>query len=104
MNESRHMLNLWQAWPIEGPWHLTPLLPGHRLSDRNDLVIATNAAYALAWLDQALAMLADLPLPEGSQFPGLFGQLAHCHPRVPDPLAAVEHLPIDRDHARQIRH
>src|SRR5690242_8652601 len=44
---------------------------------RNDLVIASNAAYTLAWLDQALATLADLSLPEGSQPPPIFGQLAH---------------------------
>jgi len=82
---------------------LSPLLPGH-MPDWNDLTIAASAGSALAWLDQALAALPEMPLPEDAQFLSTFGELAHCHPLVPDPLAAVEQLPIDREQAKQIRH
>ena len=82
---------------------LSPLLPGH-LPDQTDLAIASSAGFALAWLDRALAALPEMQLPEGIQSLPTFGKLAHWHPFVPDPLAAVEQLPIDQDHAQQIRH
>ncbi|MDQ6659532.1 MAG: phosphotransferase [Chloroflexota bacterium] len=81
---------------------LSPLLPGH-MPDRNDLAVASNAGFALAWLDRALVALPEMHFPEEIQIPPKFGELAHLHPLVPDPLAAVEQLPIDRDHAGQIR-
>ena len=82
---------------------LSPLLPGH-LPDQTDLTIASSAGFALAWLDRALAALPEMQVPEGIQSLPTFGKLAHWHPFVPDPLAAVEQLPVDQDHAQQIRH
>jgi homoserine kinase type II len=82
---------------------LSPLLPG-RPPERSDRASASNAAMTLAWLDSAMAALPEISLPGGVRsLPG-FGELARLHPRVPDPLAAVEHLTIDRDHAQQLRH
>lgn len=67
---------------------LAPLLPGH-VPERNAANIALAGA-ALAQLDAALASVPLSTLPEN---PGttrfLYGDLAHCHPLVPDPLAAV---------------
>ena len=82
---------------------LTPLLPG-RLPDRNNIEIATTAAVALAQLDSAFAELSDTHITEGVPLFATFGELACCHPLVPDPLAAVERLPIDSTWATQIRH
>lgn len=84
---------------------LSPLLPGN-LEDlppeRHDLLSASQAASTLAWLDTALASLPDLPLPDGYIPLPTFGELAHWHTLVPDPLAAVERLPADREQIRQI--
>ncbi len=82
---------------------LTPLLPGH-LHDRNASDIATNAAVALAQLDSAFAELSDMDITEGVPLFSLSGELTRCHPLVPDPLAAVEHLPVDSEQATQMRH
>lgn len=70
---------------------LTPFLPGH-IPDRNAANIA-QVAVALAHLDAALAAIpaSALPPDEGSsRF--LYGDLAHCHPLVPDPVATVEQI------------
>jgi homoserine kinase type II len=82
---------------------LTHLLPGH-LPNRNDLTIAANAGTCLAWLDSTLATLPETFMPTAKQvtFP-TYGQLTLCHPLVPDPLAAVERLPINNNDARQMR-
>ncbi len=81
---------------------LYPLLPGS-LPDRNDRISASKAGATLAVLDDVLASLPQIHLPTELQaFPTL-GELVRWHPLVPDPLAAVERLPIDRDQAKQIR-
>jgi homoserine kinase type II len=81
---------------------LSPLLPGHA-ADRNDLATTSHAAITLARLDHALAALPEVQLPAGFQPLPTFGELRHWHPLVPDPLAALERLPIEHDQARQIR-
>jgi homoserine kinase type II len=84
---------------------LFPLLPGKlqdRPPERNDLLSASHAATMLALLDDALATLPAIPLNDGFIAATTFGQLAHLHPLVPDPLSAVEQLPIDREQARQV--
>lgn len=70
---------------------LTPFLPG-RVPDRT---VANNAhaGVALAQLDAALASIPASSLPANQGTPRFFyGDLAHCHPLVPDPLAAAEQL------------
>lgn len=81
---------------------LYPLLPGSR-PDRNDSIIASKAGFTLALLDAALATLREFQPPKGFQSLPTFGELSNCHPLVPEPLAAVEQLPIDRDESRQLR-
>lgn len=81
---------------------LYPLLPGI-LPERNDHSIASTAGSTLALLDTALATLPEFNLPDGFQSLPTFGELAHWHSLVPDPLAAVERLPIDRDRSEHIR-
>lgn len=85
---------------------LYPLLPGNmhdRPPERNDLVMAAHAGSMLAVLDNALATLPDIPFPHGFTPPPPFRELASMHPLVPDPLAAIEQLPIEREQARQLR-
>ena len=85
---------------------LSPLLPGNlhdRPPERNDLLSASHAALALALLDKALATLPDIQPPGGYTPLPPFGEFAHWHPLVSDPLAAVERLPIDREQVKQIR-
>ncbi len=85
---------------------LSPLLPGNlhdRPPERNDLLCASHAALTLALLDKALATLPEMQPPDGYTPLPTFGELAHWHPLVSDPLSAVEHLPIDRKQAKQIR-
>ncbi len=81
---------------------LQPLLPGS-LPERDDSSNASQAGSTLALLDVALATLPEIQPPEGFQPLPPFGELADWHPLVPDPLAAIELLPIERDWARQIR-
>jgi len=83
---------------------LSHLLPGN-LPDRNNLTIASHAGSCLAWLDQTLATLPEIYLPTENQqsFP-TFGQLAFCHPLVPDPVATIGQLSIRNDYAQQMRH
>lgn len=85
---------------------LYPLLPGNlhdHPPERNDPLMAAHAGSMLALLDNALATLPAILFPSGFTPPPPFGELAHIHPLVPDPLAALEHLPIERAQARQIR-
>lgn len=85
---------------------LSLLLPGNlqdRPPERNDLLSASHAGLTLALLDNALATLPEIQLPDGYTPLPTFGELAHWHPLVPDPLSAVEQLPIDREQAKQIR-
>lgn len=80
---------------------LHPFLSGNRL-ERNDPIMAALAGTTLAVLDAALARLPELSLPADSQMSGPFGDLAHCHVLVPDPLAAIERLPVEREWSRQV--
>ena len=85
---------------------LYPLLPGSLQDlppERNNLAGTSHAGATLALLDDALAALPDIPFPDGFTPLPAFGELDRWHPLVPDPLAAVEHLPIEREQARQIR-
>lgn len=85
---------------------LYPLLPGSLQDfppERNDPLNAANAGATLELLDNALATLSEIPLPDGFTPLPAFGELARWHPSVPDPLAAVERLPIERAQARQMR-
>ncbi len=82
---------------------LTHLLPGN-LPDRNNITIASHAGSTLAWLDHALATLPATYLPKENQSLPTFGKLTQLHPLVPEPLLAVEQLPIEREHAKQITH
>jgi Ser/Thr protein kinase RdoA (MazF antagonist) len=81
---------------------LTPLIPGAP-PPRADHALARAAGEALARLDVALARL---PAPDSGA--GLTwratGDLARCHPQVPDPLAALAELPLapgDHDRLRE---
>lgn len=82
------------------------LLPG-KLQDlppeRNNLQSASHAGLTLALLDAALATLPEIQLPPGFTLPFAFGELSSWHSLAPDPLAAVEQLPIDHEQAGQIR-
>lgn len=85
---------------------LSPLLSGNLYDcppERHDVRSASHAALTLAWLDTALATLPDIPSSNGYTPLPTFGEFAHWHPLVPDPLAAVECLPADREQARQLR-
>ena len=81
---------------------LSPFLPGER-PDRNDPAIAPPAGAAMATLDNALADLPQIATPPGFERTFSYGGLLHGYAPVPDPLAAVERLPIERAKARQIQ-
>lgn len=66
---------------------LWPLIPGDPPT-RSNLTQAHAAGRVLAELH---AVLRDLSLPP-SDAPSTYGDLAHCHPRVPDPLASLRSL------------
>ena len=85
---------------------LYPLLPGNRQDrppERNDPLSASHAGSSLALLDDTLATLPEIQPPDGFTSLPTFGELAHWHPLVPDPLVAVDQLPIDHEQAKQIR-
>jgi homoserine kinase type II len=184
MMENSDLAQLWQAWPLAGPWHLSPLsggtnnlvwraetadggryalrlfpdltqlarlryeaallsalanvelpfrlplpirtrsgddvafleqetgtstfailssfLPGEH-PDRNDPTLAAPGGAAMATLDNALAALPEIVAPAGFEPTLTFGGFVCGYGPVPNPLAAVEHLPIERDKARQIQ-
>ncbi|MBA2682373.1 MAG: phosphotransferase [Ktedonobacteraceae bacterium] len=83
---------------------LCPLLPG-RLTDRDDRTVrmTTSAGSALAVLDRAFASLPEIQTPDIFRPLPTFGDLAHWHPLVPDPLVAIERLPIANELIRQIQ-
>lgn len=67
---------------------LAPLLPG-QVPERNAANIALAGA-ALAQLDAALASIPSSELPVNTSTGRfLYGDLAHCHPLVSDPLEAI---------------
>jgi homoserine kinase type II len=79
---------------------LHPFLAGIR-PDRTDLIKAAQAGAALAALDGALA---TLPEQFARQFQALaaFGDFAHYHELVPDPLGAIGQLPVDHELSRPV--
>lgn len=81
---------------------LSPFLPGER-PDRNDPLLAPPAGAALAALDNTLAALPEIAASAGFEPTFSYGGLVVGYAPVPDPLAAVERLPIERDKARQIQ-
>lgn len=79
---------------------LTALIPGEQ-PQRDNLQQATAAGEALGRLDVALAQVPLCP-HEGIGW-RTYGDLAHCHPLVPDPLAAIKELPIEDDVCQRLR-
>jgi homoserine kinase type II len=77
-----------------------PFLAG-KMSESGTCENAAQAGCALALLDQAFVNLPMMAAPVGHKELVAFGNLAVRHPLVPDPLVAVENLPIDRE---QVRH
>src|SRR5260221_401683 len=71
---------------------LTPLIPGEH-PRRDDLGQAPAAGEALGLLDVALARITP-PNPEEGVGWRSYGDLARCHPLVPDPLTAIAELPM----------
>src|SRR5260221_4693000 len=71
---------------------LTPLIPGEH-PRRDDLGQAPTAGEALGLLDVALARITP-PNPEECVGWRSYGDLARCHPLVPDPLTAIAELPM----------
>ncbi len=80
---------------------LSPFLVGEH-PDRNDPALAAPGGAAMATLDNVLAALPEVVAPTGFE-PLTFGDFVCGHGPIPDPLAAVERLPIERDKARQIQ-
>lgn len=74
---------------------LTPLIPGEH-PQRDNLAQAVGAGEALALLDNALARVT-LAHPAAARDWRSSGDLAHCHPLVPDPRAAFGELPLPDD-------
>ncbi|HKS71002.1 MAG TPA: phosphotransferase [Ktedonobacterales bacterium] len=74
---------------------LAPLLPGAH-PDRGDLEQARAGGEALGLLDVALARLPPIAV-EGAVGWRSYGDLAHCHPLVPDPRPAILELPVAED-------
>jgi hypothetical protein len=74
---------------------LSPFLPGKR-PDRNDPSLASPAGTALAMLDNALATLQEKAVYAGFEPTFSYESLLHGYSPVPDPLTAVERLPILR--------
>lgn len=74
---------------------LAPLLPGTH-PDRGDLAQARASGEALGLLDVALARLPPMDV-EGAVGWRSYGDLAHCHPLVPDPRAAILELPVTEE-------
>ena len=81
---------------------LSLFLPGLH-PDRNDPSLAPPAAAAMAALDNALGTLPEIAEPAGFEPTFSYGGLVRGYAPVPDPLTAVERLPIERDKARQIQ-
>ena len=85
---------------------LTPFLAGrplNRVADRNDITLTRLAAKALAQLDLALAHLPTNLAGYGNQALQSFGQFELIHPLVPDPVAALSQLPVEREQIETLR-
>ncbi len=74
---------------------LTPLIAGE-LPVRESLAQATAAGEALGLLDAALAHVRLAQTDDAIDWRST-GDLAHCHPLVPDPRAAFGELPLPPD-------
>jgi Ser/Thr protein kinase RdoA (MazF antagonist) len=84
MNESKHRLNLWQAWPIEGPWHLTPLSGG-----KNKQVWRAEAANGQCYV---LRLIPDVSyIPHLRYEAALLEAVSHQHPPFLLPLPLQAH-------------
>jgi len=81
---------------------LSPFLPGER-PDRNDLSLAPPAGAAMAILDSALAALPEITTSSGFKPTFSYKGLVCDYAPLPDPLAAVERLPVERERARQLQ-
>jgi Ser/Thr protein kinase RdoA (MazF antagonist) len=79
---------------------LTPFLPGEP-PDQESLDQAVAAGEALAQLDGALAQLS-LPDSRAAITWRSAGDLAHCHPLVPDPPAAIGALTLPDEARRRL--
>jgi homoserine kinase type II len=81
---------------------LSPLLPGEH-PDRNDPTLAFSGGVAMAVLDNTLASLPEIITPAGFEPTLSFGDFVHGHGPLPDPLAAIERLPIEHDKVQRIQ-
>lgn len=71
---------------------LTPFLSGEH-PDGANLAQAQSGGAALGLLDAALAGIAPIEMDAATGWRS-YGDLAHCHPLVPDPRTAILELPI----------
>src|SRR5437764_6850677 len=81
---------------------LLPYLPGEH-PDRNDPALAPPAAVALAALDNPLAVLPEVAEPDGFKPTFSYLDLVSGYAPVPDPLAAVQRLPVEHHKARAMQ-
>ena len=81
---------------------LSPFLPGER-PDRNDLSLAPPAGTAMAVLDKALAAVMEIDAPVRIEPTFSYGSLMRGYTPMPDPLAALEHLPVEREKVQQLQ-
>lgn len=79
---------------------LWPLLPGDQ-PQRQNLKQAYAAGQALAELHAALEKIPSPHIADAIA-PTPYGDLEHCHLRVPDPIAAFQDLPLEARHKRQL--
>ncbi len=79
---------------------LTTWIPGDHPDD-DDVAQAESAGEALGFLDQALAEIR-LSASEALRTWRSYGDLAHCHPLVPDPPEAIASLPLPDELRQQL--
>jgi homoserine kinase type II len=79
---------------------LTSLIPGQP-PRRDDLQQARAAGAAVALLDTALGQVEPAVAGQGVSWRS-FGDLAHCHPLVPDPASALADLRVPPDARRRL--
>jgi Ser/Thr protein kinase RdoA (MazF antagonist) len=74
------------------------------MSRRGEYTNASQAGHALALLDQALASLPEIAAvsPPDAKNSMPFGDFAQRYPQIPDPLIAVQKLPIDREQSQRL--
>lgn len=79
---------------------LTAHIPGEH-PHGGDLAQARAGGEALGLLDVALGSMTSLAPRDGVSWRSS-GDLAHCHPLVPEPLAAFRELPVAEDARRRL--